>query len=248
MLELEFLKLLKRKWNYFLFLSVLFLFLIISYKYSFFINYLNITFDEFYYGILFRLIFLIFSIFLAINIIVSYRDDYKCKFSKFIIYSKTKIFNNLLSKILVNLINVIVLYLIVLIILFFYFYYVGEIDFFSVIKDITIFYNIFLSIILFLFISVVVIFILTIFNNTNLAISLSLLFFIGSKYLTLFLISINEQFYFIKYSFLNILNLAFDSFFNATNYNIIKIISFLGYNSLILFLISIFILKVKNYK
>ena len=101
---------------------------------------------------------------------------------------------------------------------------------------------------MFLFISVVVIFILTIFNNTNLAISLSLLFFIGSKYLTLFLISINEQFYFIKYSFLNILNLAFDSFFNATNYNIIKIISFLGYNSLILFLISIFILKVKNYK
>ena len=61
MLELEFLKLFKRKWNYFLFLAVLFLFLIISYKYSFFINYLNITFDEFYYGILFRLIFLIFS-------------------------------------------------------------------------------------------------------------------------------------------------------------------------------------------
>lgn len=119
MLKIEFNKILKRRFNYlFLFVTTVLL-IFLQYKRKDLEAYLSISSDEFFYNYNFKFILLLIFIYSILNIILSYRKDYKDSVNFLIQYSKKSRFTNLLSKLLVNYICSSIMYIFLLAIVIF---------------------------------------------------------------------------------------------------------------------------------
>lgn len=96
-----------------------------------------------------------------------------------------------------------------------------------------------------LFTLVLVTFILTIFNNTNIALALTLLYFLGSKFLAAYLVTINNLFSKLDYTVVNIFNVIVKDLTIAIQSFPLNTIALFA-NILILFLFSLIFNSLKR--
>ena len=180
----EFGKLFRRKFNY-LFLIILAL---INFAFVYKLDTLSTFYDKSILDIIFSIILkvnMIIVIFImGLNYIYSYREDYISKVSVFLIMRKKKSIRDI-SAILANLIYFLVYYVIV-ISCFFGIIFLRKRSILEELKVIMLNVNTAGSfatmlVLLFVFANLIFLLALTLFNNTNLAISFSLLYFIGGE-------------------------------------------------------------------
>ena len=181
---LEFGKLFRRKFNY-LFIIIL---SIINFAFVYKLDTLAMFYDMSILNIIFNIIFkinLVLVIFImGINYIFSYREDYISKVNVLLEIRKKKTVRDIFS-ILANLIYFLVYYVIV-IACFIGIIFLRKKNIFEELK--TIVQNVnttgsyaAMLVLLFMFANLIFLLALTLFNNTNLAISFSLLYFIGGE-------------------------------------------------------------------
>lgn len=180
----EFGKLFRRKFNY-LFLIILAL---INFAFVYKLDTLSTFYDKSILDIIFSIILkvnMIIVIFImGLNYIYSYREDYISKVNVLLEIRKKKITRDILS-ILANLIYFLVYYVIV-ISCFFGIIFLRKRSILEELKVIMLNVNTAGSfatmlVLLFVFANLIFLLALTLFNNTNLAISFSLLYFIGGE-------------------------------------------------------------------
>lgn len=184
LLAVEFGKLFRRKFNY---LSLIIL-VLINFTFVYKLDTLATYYDMSILNIIFNLIFkinLVLVIFImGINYIFSYREDYISKVNVLLEIRKKKTVRDIFS-ILANLIYFLVYYVIV-IACFIGIIFLRKKNIFEELK--TIVQNVnttgsyaAMLVLLFVFANLIFLLALTLFNNTNLAISFSLLYFIGGE-------------------------------------------------------------------
>lgn len=184
LLAVEFGKLFRRKFNY---LSLIIL-VLINFTFVYKLDTLATYYDMSILNIIFNLIFkinLVLVIFImGINYIFSYREDYISKVNVLLEIRKKKTVRDIFS-ILANLIYFLVYYVIV-IACFIGIIFLRKKNIFEELK--TIVQNVnttgsyaVMLVLLFVFANLIFLLALTLFNNTNLAISFSLLYFIGGE-------------------------------------------------------------------
>lgn len=182
--RIEFGKLFRRKFNY-LFGLIL---ILINVGMVFKLDFLSLFYDMSLVNIIFNIVLkinLILILFImGLNYIYSYREDYISKVNVFLEIHKKKSIRDF-SAILANLIYFLIYYVIIvsslLVILF-----VRKNSLFRELKSIMMNVNtagayVTMTILLLLFANIIFLLSLTLFNNTNLAISVSLLFFLGGE-------------------------------------------------------------------
>lgn len=237
MLWVEWLKIFKRKFNYIYMTATALLILVLT---IFEMNY-NITDikkEEFIYNYNLKLILVLAIIFIVINIISSYRKDYKDRVNKLIRFSKVSRFYNLLSKVLVNKIVGLIYYstLMVLYIAVLYILNGPEIVLNTVAQN-----NVVLSITLLFFVTNLSLMMVVIFNSIHVAIPATVLFLTSLTYIRDFA----KNTYNINWGG----DIFSDSFFkiSSTNsslelYNIVQLLIY----SVCIFFIALIVKLIKN--
>ena len=184
LLGVEFGKLFRRKFNY-LFLIILAL---INFAFVYKVDTLATYYDMSILNIIFSIILkvnLVLVIFImGLNYIYSYREDYISKVSVFLIMRRKKSIRDI-SAILANLIYFLV-YSVIVIACFIGIIFLRKRNVFEELKTLMLNVNTVGSfaamlVLLFVFANLIFLLALTLFNNTNLAISFSLLYFIGGE-------------------------------------------------------------------
>lgn len=184
LLAVEFGKLFRRKFNY---LSLIILVLInftFVYKLDTLATYYDMSILNIIFNIIFKINLVLVIFIMGINYIFSYREDYISKVNVLLEIRKKKTVRDIFS-ILANLIYFLVYYVIV-IACFIGFIFLRKKNIFEELK--TIVQNVnttgsyaVMLVLLFVFANLIFLLALTLFNNTNLAISFSLLYFIGGE-------------------------------------------------------------------
>ena len=184
LLAVEFGKLFRRKFNY-LFLIILALInLALVYKLDTLATYYDMSILNIIFNIIFKINLVLVVFVMGINYIFSYREDYISKVNVLLEIRKKKIVRDICS-ILANLIYFLVYYAIVMS-CFIGIIFLRKKNIFEELKALaqnvntTGAYAVMLVLLL-LFANLIFLLALTLFNNTNLAISFSLLYFIGGE-------------------------------------------------------------------
>ena len=184
LLAVEFGKLFRRKFNY-LFLIILALInLALVYKLDTLATYYDMSILNIIFNIIFKINLVLVVFVMGINYIFSYREDYISKVNVLLEIRKKKIVRDIFS-ILANLIYFLVFYAIVMS-CFIGIIFLRKKNIFEELKALaqnvntTGAYAVMLVLLL-LFANLIFLLALTLFNNTNLAISFSLLYFIGGE-------------------------------------------------------------------
>ena len=244
--SLEFGKIFKRKFNYLFGMIILLISFLIIYKTSSLAGYYDLDEVDFIFKFTFKILLILIIFLMGINYIYSYREDYISKVSIFLELAKKKTLRDF-SALVANLIYFATYYLIMLggIILILFFTKKNK---FLEIKNI-IFSNVqnsiaYLSMVLLLLLlaNLIFLFALTLFNNTNLAISLSLLYFIGGTVIAKML---EDRISFLSVRIENSILNIFDKEFNSLNQFIeFNLVTFLPISlNIVGLIIVIFIVK-----
>lgn len=184
MFMLEFGKLFRRKFNYVFAIILILLNLGFAYKLSTFATFFDMSEVNIIFNIVVKIDLILVLFIMGINYILSYREDYISKVNVLIEVRKKKSIRDF-SAILANLIYFLIYYAIIvtslLVTLF-----VRKNNLFRELKSIMMNTNtagayVTMLILLLLFANIIFLLSLTLFNNTNLAISVSLLFFLGGE-------------------------------------------------------------------
>ena len=184
LLAVEFGKLFRRKFNY---LSLIILVLInftFMYKLDTLATYYDMSILNIIFNIIFKINLVLVIFIMGINYIFSYREDYISKVNVLLEIRKKKTVRDIFS-ILANLIYFLVYYVIV-IACFIGIIFLRKKNIFEELKTIVQNVNttgsyVVMLVLLLLFANLIFLLALTLFNNTNLAISFSLLYFIGGE-------------------------------------------------------------------
>ena len=238
--SLEFGKIFKRKFNYLFGMIILLISFLLIYKTSSLAGYYNLDEVDFIFKFTFKILLILIIFLMGINYIYSYREDYISKVSVLLELYKKKTLRDFLA-LIANLIYFATYYLIMLggIILILFFTKKNK---FLEIKNI-IFSNVQNSIAyLLLLANLIFLFVLTLFNNTNLAISLSLLYFIGGTVIAKML---EDRISFLSERIENSILNIFDKEFNSLNQFIeFNLVTFLPISlNIVGLIIVIFIVK-----
>lgn len=182
--SIEFGKLFRRKFNYLFAIILILLNLGFAYKLSTFSTFFDMSEVNVIFNIVFKIDLMLILFIMGINYILSYREDYISKVNVFLEIHKKKSIRDF-SAILASLIYFLIYYAIIvtslLVTLF-----VRKNNLFRELKSIMMNANtagayVTMLILLLLFANIIFLLSLTLFNNTNLAISVSLLFFLGGE-------------------------------------------------------------------
>ena len=184
MFILEFGKLFRRKFNYLFAIILILLNLVFAYKLSTFATFFDMSEINIIFNIVFKIDLILILFIMGINYILSYREDYISKVNVLIEVRKKKSIRDF-SAILASLIYFLIYYVIIVTSLLATLF-VRKNSLFSEIKSIMMNVNTAgafatMLILLLLFANIIFLLSLTLFNNTNLAISVSLLFFLGGE-------------------------------------------------------------------
>ena len=184
MFILEFGKLFRRKFNYLFAIILILLNLVFAYKLSTFATFFDMSEINIIFNIVFKIDLILILFIMGINYILSYREDYISKVNVLIEVRKKKSIRDF-SAILASLIYFLIYYVIIVTSLLATLF-VRKNSLFSEIKSImmnasTAGAYATMLILLLLFANIIFLLSLTLFNNTNLAISVSLLFFLGGE-------------------------------------------------------------------
>ena len=184
MFMLEFGKLFRRKFNYLFAIILILLNLGFAYKLSTFSTFFDMSEVNVIFNIVFKIDLMLILFIMGLNYIFSYREDYISKVNVFLEIHKKKSIRDFFA-ILASLIYFLIYYVIIvtslLAILF-----IRKNSLFTELKLIMMNANttgayVTMLILLLLFANIIFLLSLTLFNNTNLAISVSLLFFLGGE-------------------------------------------------------------------
>ena len=184
MFILEFGTLFRRKFNYLFALLVILLNLVFAYKLSTFATFFDMSEINIIFNIVFKIDLILILFIMGINYILSYREDYISKVNVLIEVRKKKSIRDF-SAILASLIYFLIYYVIIVTSLLATLF-VRKNSLFTELKSImmnasTAGAYATMLILLLLFANIIFLLSLTLFNNTNLAISVSLLFFLGGE-------------------------------------------------------------------
>lgn len=184
MFILEFGKLFRRKFNYLFAIILILLNLVFAYKLSTFATFFDMSEINIIFNIVFKIDLILILFIMGINYILSYREDYISKVNVLIEVRKKKSIRDF-SAILASLIYFLIYYVIIVISLLATLF-VRKNSLFTELKSImmnasTAGAYATMLILLLLFANIIFLLSLTLFNNTNLAISVSLLFFLGGE-------------------------------------------------------------------
>ena len=184
MFMLEFGKLFRRKFNYLFAIILILLNLVFSYKLSTFATFFDMSEINIIFNIVFKIDLILILFIMGINYILSYREDYISKINVLIEVRKKKSIRDF-SAILASLIYFLIYYVIIVTSLLATLF-VRKNSLFTELKSImmnasTAGAYATMLILLLLFANIIFLLSLTLFNNTNLAISVSLLFFLGGE-------------------------------------------------------------------
>ena len=184
LLGVEFGKLFRRKFNYLFLIILVLINLAFVYKLDKLATYYDMSILNIIFNIIFRINLVLVVFVMGINYIFSYREDYISKVNVLLEIRKKKTVRDIFS-ILANLIYFLVYYVIV-IACFIGIIFLRKRNVFEELKTLaqnvntTGAYAVMLVLLL-LFANLIFLLALTLFNNTNLAISFSLLYFIGGE-------------------------------------------------------------------
>lgn len=184
LLGVEFGKLFRRKFNYLFLIILVLINLAFVYKLDKLATYYNMSILNIIFNIIFRINLVLVVFVMGINYIFSYREDYISKVNVLLEIRKKKTVRDIFS-ILANLIYFLVYYAIVMS-CFIGIIFLRKKNIFEELKTLaqnvntTGAYAVMLVLLL-LFANLIFLLALTLFNNTNLAISFSLLYFIGGE-------------------------------------------------------------------
>ena len=181
---LEFGKLFRRKFNYLFAIILILLNLVFAYKLSTFATFFDMSEINIIFNIVFKIDLILILFIMGINYILSYREDYISKINVLIEVRKKKSIRDF-SAILASLIYFLIYYVIIVTSLLATLF-IRKNSLFTELKSIMMNVNTAgayatMLIVLLLFANIVFLLSLTLFNNTNLAISVSLLFFLGGE-------------------------------------------------------------------
>ena len=184
MFMLEFGKLFRRKFNYLFAIILILLNLVFAYKLSTFATFFDMSEINIIFNIVFKIDLILILFIMGINYILSYREDYISKINVLIEVRKKKSIRDF-SAILASLIYFLIYYVIIVTSLLATLF-VRKNSLFTELKSImmnasTAGAYATMLILLLLFANIIFLLSLTLFNNTNLAISVSLLFFLGGE-------------------------------------------------------------------
>ena len=184
MFVLEFGKLFRRKFNYLFAIILILLNLVFAYKLSTFATFFDMSEINIIFNIVFKIDLILILFIMGINYILSYREDYISKVNVLIEVRKKKSIRDF-SAILASLIYFLIYYVIIVTSLLATLF-VRKNSLFTELKSImmnasTAGAYATMLILLLLFANIIFLLSLTLFNNTNLAISVSLLFFLGGE-------------------------------------------------------------------
>lgn len=184
MFMLEFGKLFRRKFNYLFAIILILLNLVFAYKLSTFATFFDMSEINIIFNIVFKIDLILILFIMGINYILSYREDYISKVNVLIEVRKKKSIRDF-SAILASLIYFLIYYVIIVTSLLATLF-VRKNSLFTELKSImmnasTAGAYATMLILLLLFANIIFLLSLTLFNNTNLAISVSLLFFLGGE-------------------------------------------------------------------
>ena len=184
MFILEFGKLFRRKFNYLFAIILILLNLVFAYKLSTFATFFDMSEINIIFNIVFKIDLILILFIMGINYILSYREDYISKVNVLIEVRKKKSIRDF-SAILASLIYFLIYYVIIVTSLLATLF-VRKNSLFTELKSImmnasTAGAYATMLILLLLFANIIFLLSLTLFNNTNLAISVSLLFCLGGE-------------------------------------------------------------------
>ena len=184
MFMLEFGKLFRRKFNYLFAIILILLNLVFAYKLSTFATFFDMSEINIIFNIVFKIDLILILFIMGINYILSYSEDYISKVNVLIEVRKKKSIRAF-SAILASLIYFLIYYVIIVTSLLATLF-VRKNSLFTELKSIMMNVNTAgayatMLLVLLLFANIVFLLSLTLFNNTNLAISVSLLFFLGGE-------------------------------------------------------------------
>ena len=184
MFILEFGKLFRRKFNYLFAIILILLNLVFAYKLSTFATFFDMSEINIIFNIVFKIDLILILFIMGINYILSYREDYISKVNVLIEVRKKKSIRDF-SAILASLIYFLIYYVIIVTSLLATLF-VRKNSLFTELKSImmnasTAGAYATMLILLLLFANIIFLLSLTLFNNTNLAIAVSLLFFLGGE-------------------------------------------------------------------
>ena len=184
MFILEFGKLFRRKFNYLFAIILILLNLVFAYKLSTFATFFDMSEINIIFNIVFKIDLILILFIMGINYILSYREDYISKVNVLIEVRKKKSIRDF-SAILASLIYFLIYYVIIVTSLLATLF-VRKNSLLKELKSIMMNVNTAgayatMLIVLLLFANIIFLLSLTLFNNTNLAISVSLLFFLGGE-------------------------------------------------------------------
>ncbi|ERK58576.1 hypothetical protein HMPREF1983_00760 [Gemella bergeri ATCC 700627] len=247
MLQIEFAKIFKRKFNYLFGIITLLIGSFLSYKLNSISQFFEISEIETIFNVIIKIILVLVIFIMGINYIYSYREDYKTKVVTLLEVRKVKSVRDFFA-VFANLVYFFLYNIVVLLGVFTVLFLKKRDILVKIVRDLltnghllTYIVQLFL---LLLFANLIFLLALSLFNNTNLAISLSLLYFIGSGVLVKVLSERLPEIYgnLLNNSIFNV----FDKAFNSLDYNVtFEINTFLplGLN-IIGLVIVIFIIKI----
>ena len=184
LLGVEFGKLFRRKFNYLFLIILVLINLAFVYKLDKLATYYDMSILNIIFNIIFRINLVLVVFVMGINYIFSYREDYISKVNVLLQIRKKKTVRDIFS-ILANLIYFLV-YSVIVIACFIGIIFLRKRNVFEELKTLMLNVNTVGSfaamlVLLFVFANLIFLLALTLFNNTNLAISFSLLYFIGGE-------------------------------------------------------------------
>ena len=184
LLGVEFGKLFRRKFNYLFLIILVLINLAFVYKLDKLATYYDMSILNIIFNIIFRINLVLVVFVMGINYIFSYREDYISKVNVLLEIRKKKTVRDIFS-ILANLIYFLV-YSVIVIACFIGVIFLRKRNVFEELKTLMLNVNTVGSfaamlVLLFVFANLIFLLALTLFNNTNLAISFSLLYFIGGE-------------------------------------------------------------------
>lgn len=182
--RIEFGKLLRRKFNYLFALILILVNLGFAYKLSTLATFFDMSEVNIIFNIVFKIDLILILFIMGINYILSYREDYISKVNVFLEVRKKKSVRDF-SALLASLIYFLIYYAIIVSSLLAALFVRKE-SLFRELKSIMMNVNTSgayatMLILLLLFANIIFLLSLTLFNNTNLAVSVSLLFFLGGE-------------------------------------------------------------------
>ncbi|MBF0713808.1 hypothetical protein HZY83_03820 [Gemella sp. GH3] len=243
MLKIEFLKIFKRKYNYVYFLISSIILLGLAHNYEKISNYLDVTTVDFLYSYLYKVVLIFSMIIVVVNLVRSYREDYYTGVYRLLNKANVSYFNILVSKVQANILVFLFSMFAKILILSSYLHFIKGIGVRTFLNE----KYFILILIMLLFTIFVTLFIVSIFNDTNIALSLTLLFFLGNKFLVIYLSKISEFFVNIEYTFLGVYSKSFTLLENnITNRNFYELVISLSINCLILLILSLLVKFIKK--